>query len=66
LRRNDPAGATLKGAIVAVLGVVFVAKGLPWLGLAFVILGVLTVGVPLWLYRRDQEQLRRWSSRHIR
>jgi hypothetical protein len=39
IRRYDPQGATLKGAIVAGIGLLFALKGLVWMGLAFAVAG---------------------------
>ena len=63
LHRNDPLGATIKGTIVAVVGMVFLVQGLPLLGLAFLVLGVATLALPMWLVRRDRERLRAWRYR---
>jgi hypothetical protein len=63
LRRNDPLGATIKGTIVAGVGVVFLAAGSPLVGFALLAFGVAMFAVPIWFYRRDQKRLRRWQSR---
>ena len=66
IRRNDPMGATVKGLILAVFGVIFIAAGGLWLGLAFVVLGLLLFALPLWMTRRSRHRLDHWQTRRWR
>jgi len=62
IRRADPMGATIKGVIILVLGIVSFVAGRVWLGLLFSVLGATLVVIPLWLDRRDRERSRRWRT----
>lgn len=57
VQRNDPMGGTVKGLILALFGVVFIAAGGLWLGVTFVVLGALLFALPLWMARRNEERL---------
>ena len=62
-RRNDPLGATVKGAMFAVFGIAAIASGGLWLGLTFMSLGLLSVGLQIRPHGRSRGPSDRWGTR---
>lgn len=63
IRRNDPMGGTVKGLIVAVFGLIFITAGGLWLGVTFLVAGLLLFALPLWVARRERHRLGHERSR---
>ena len=46
IRRADPMGATIKGVIVLIFGVVCLVAGRVWIGVPFMVLGLAMFALP--------------------